>query len=295
MLTSFWWIKMQNSSEMTESGQWRMQSKYIFIIAGIFHISCYHLLPVLSFRVPGSLVCKNQFTKWKALVETPASSNQCGFSFPFFAPITRFALRNSYKWQGKLAALSMNSKSSPFEGLEHAASRKSVAENTGILPLSIENVDLVLNEIRPYLLADGGNCSIHKIEDDIVYVQLEGACGNCPSSTVTVKMGIERRLKERIPQVKGVEPVTSMADGNPLTYEGVEAVLDGIRPFLKITGGKIELRDLHIPIEGVAASASLRLLGKLKGGISHSVKLEIIQRLKKSFPILTDVKIIDGQ
>ena len=75
------------------------------------------------------------------------------------------------------------------------------------LPLTTENVETVLEELRPYRMADGGNVSLVEIDGPIVKLRLEGACGSCPSSTMTLKMGIERRLKEFIPEVAEVEQV----------------------------------------------------------------------------------------
>ena len=71
-----------------------------------------------------------------------------------------------------------------------------------------EKVEKALEEIRPALQADGGNVELVDItEDGIVRVRLTGACGNCPMSTYTLKMGIEQKLKETIPEIKSVEQV----------------------------------------------------------------------------------------
>jgi len=70
--------------------------------------------------------------------------------------------------------------------------------------LTIPNVERVLDELRPYLMADGGNVEIVEIDGPIVKVRLQGACGSCPSSTMTLKMGIERKLREAIPEVAEV-------------------------------------------------------------------------------------------
>jgi Fe-S cluster biogenesis protein NfuA len=75
------------------------------------------------------------------------------------------------------------------------------------LALTEENVETVLDELRPYLRADGGNVEIVELDGPIVRVRLQGACGSCPSSTMTLKMGIERRLRERIPEIAEVESV----------------------------------------------------------------------------------------
>lgn len=68
-------------------------------------------------------------------------------------------------------------------------------------------VEEVLDKLRPMLMADGGNIELVDIKDGEVFVHLLGACGMCPSSTMTLKMGVERALKEAIPSVKRVVQV----------------------------------------------------------------------------------------
>ena len=71
-----------------------------------------------------------------------------------------------------------------------------------------EKVERALDEIRPTLQADGGNVELVDVtEDGVVEVRLTGACGCCPMSTYTLKVGIEQRLKEAVPEVKEVEQV----------------------------------------------------------------------------------------
>ena len=71
-----------------------------------------------------------------------------------------------------------------------------------------EKVQEVLNQVRPALQADGGDVELVDVSDDgIVSVRLTGACGSCPMSTMTLKMGIERTLMENIPEVKEVVQV----------------------------------------------------------------------------------------
>ncbi|EAZ89287.1 MULTISPECIES: NifU family protein [Cyanophyceae] len=76
---------------------------------------------------------------------------------------------------------------------------------TQAMALTPDNVETVLDEMRPYLMADGGNVELVEIEGPIVKLRLQGACGSCPSSTMTLKMGIERRLREMIPEIAEVE------------------------------------------------------------------------------------------
>jgi len=70
-----------------------------------------------------------------------------------------------------------------------------------------EQVEKVLNEIRPNLQADGGDVEFIDVNDGIVKVRLTGSCAGCPMSTLTLKMGIERLLKEKIADVKEVVAV----------------------------------------------------------------------------------------
>jgi Fe-S cluster biogenesis protein NfuA len=72
------------------------------------------------------------------------------------------------------------------------------------LALTNENVETVLDELRPYLMADGGNVELVEIDGPIVNLRLQGACGSCPSSSMTLKMGIERKLRESIPEISEV-------------------------------------------------------------------------------------------
>jgi Fe-S cluster biogenesis protein NfuA len=71
-----------------------------------------------------------------------------------------------------------------------------------------EKVEEVLNSIRAYLQADGGDVELVGVEEDgTVKVRLTGACHGCPMSQMTLKMGVERSLKEKIPEVKKVVTV----------------------------------------------------------------------------------------
>jgi Fe-S cluster biogenesis protein NfuA len=71
----------------------------------------------------------------------------------------------------------------------------------------LEQVQEVLDKLRPYLLRDGGDCELVDVEDGIVKLRLLGACGSCPSSTITLKAGIERALLEEVPGILEVEQV----------------------------------------------------------------------------------------
>jgi Fe-S cluster biogenesis protein NfuA len=70
-----------------------------------------------------------------------------------------------------------------------------------------ESVEKALQKIRPALQADGGDIELIDIQDGMVKVKLTGACSGCPMSQMTLKMGVERALKEAVPEVKGVEAI----------------------------------------------------------------------------------------
>ena len=71
-----------------------------------------------------------------------------------------------------------------------------------------ERVEAVLNKVRPSLQADGGGVELVEVTSDgIVKVKLTGACGGCPMSQMTLKMGIEKAIKQEIPEIKEVVAV----------------------------------------------------------------------------------------
>ncbi|ERP30899.1 NifU family protein [Chitinivibrio alkaliphilus] len=70
---------------------------------------------------------------------------------------------------------------------------------------TVAKIKEVLDQVRPGLQADGGDVEFVDYKDQVVLVRLTGACGSCPMSTMTLKMGIEKAVKEAIPEVKSVE------------------------------------------------------------------------------------------
>ncbi len=71
-----------------------------------------------------------------------------------------------------------------------------------------ERVEAALEKVRPSLKADGGDVELVDVSDDgVVKVRLTGACGGCPMSQMTLKMGIEKIVKQNVPEVKSVESV----------------------------------------------------------------------------------------
>ncbi|KAL3699941.1 hypothetical protein R1sor_017963 [Riccia sorocarpa] len=153
------------------------------------------------------------------------------------------------------------------------------------LSLTEENVELVLDEVRPYLMSDGGNVALHEIDGLVVKLKLQGACGSCPSSLMTMKMGIERRLIEKIPEIVGVEQVMDEETGLALNEENVEKVLSEIRPYLVGTGGgelslvKIDGPVVKVKIEGPAAGVM-------------TVRVAVTQKLREKIPMIAAVQLL---
>mmetsp|Transcript_1344 Transcript_1344/g.2152 ORF Transcript_1344/g.2152 Transcript_1344/m.2152 type:complete len:234 (-) Transcript_1344:119-820(-) len=138
---------------------------------------------------------------------------------------------------------------SPFESDKAAAT--STIDDQQPLELNRDNVDKVLDEVRPYLISDGGNVAVHNVDSDTgnVYLVLEGACGSCASSTVTMQMGIERVLKEkfeeRLGEVIQVDPDNEDGDGDgkptELTMEAVQVEVKRISQAITAMGGVVRV------------------------------------------------------
>ncbi|OEL20155.1 NifU-like protein 2, chloroplastic [Dichanthelium oligosanthes] len=153
------------------------------------------------------------------------------------------------------------------------------------LPLTAENVELVLDEVRPYLMADGGNVALHEIDGNVVRLKLQGACGSCPASVTTMKMGIERRLMEKIPEIVAVEPIADEETGLELNQENIEKVLDEIRPYLAGTGGgELEFVAIEEPI------VKVRLTGPAAGVMT--VRVALTQKLREKIPKIAAVQLL---
>lgn len=155
-----------------------------------------------------------------------------------------------------------------------------------VLPLTEENVEKVLDEVRPSLMADGGNVALHEIDGLVVVLKLQGACGSCPSSTMTLKMGIETRLRDKIPEIMEVEQIMDTETGLELNEENVEKVLDEIRPYLVGTGGG-ELELLQIDDYVV----KVRLSGPAAGVMT--VRVALTQKLREKIPSIAAVQLLD--
>ncbi|KAI0562227.1 GIY-YIG endonuclease [Gracilaria domingensis] len=131
---------------------------------------------------------------------------------------------------------------SPFQNdpLANAAKKE-------LLELSAENVDSVLDEVRPYLVSDGGNVSVIHVdgEDGRVELELEGACSSCASAATTMKLGIEKALKERFgTQLNEVVAVDTQIITDGLSVDVCEKALDPIRQTLRGLGADVVVSEV---------------------------------------------------
>ena len=81
------------------------------------------------------------------------------------------------------------------------------AENAKDSDIVVQIKELLDTRVRPAVAQDGGDITFSDYKDGIVYLRMQGACSGCPSSTATLKAGIENMLKHYLPEVQGVEPV----------------------------------------------------------------------------------------
>lgn len=134
--------------------------------------------------------------------------------------------------------------------------------------LTPQNVDTVLDDVRPYLIADGGNVDVVSVEDGIVSLKLQGACGTCPSSTTTMKMGIERVLKEKFGDA--VKDIVQVFDEQPAetTVEAVNRHLDILRPAIANFGGSVEV----LSVEGGECCVKYTGPESIGSGIKAAIK-----------------------
>ena len=165
---------------------------------------------------------------------------------------------------------------SPFEANAQTANTQIRHKFTTI---NENTVDQVLDEVRPMLLADGGNVKVVKVDSDTknVYVAMQGACGSCPSAAVTLKNGIERVLKERFLNIGEIIAVEDQDQAQTSTHSEPQLSIDAINDALSPLMAAITGLGGQVAVEGVdsaSATVSLRYSGpeKLKFGISLALE-----------------------
>jgi Fe-S cluster biogenesis protein NfuA len=240
---------------------------------------------LLSFASPDRKAMETTKREWiRKLGRTPHGNGAGAESWAeavrsiVFAPISP-TLRPS-----RVAGAAMNETpvSSPFEAAGDAqtatapAAPAATAAGASFLDFTAANVDRVLEEVRPYLISDGGNVAVVSLDETTrnVYLKLEGACGSCPSSTVTMKMGIERVLREKFSSLGQVVAVEADDEDEPggaggeLTVAVANTALEQIMPAILGLGGNIEV------ISAAAGTVTLRYEGpeKIKFGVELALR-----------------------
>ncbi|GAX23575.1 hypothetical protein FisN_12Hh140 [Fistulifera solaris] len=164
----------------------------------------------------------------------------------------------------------------------------SVTKDDGtFLELTVDNVDKVLDEVRPYLIADGGNVAVDRVDSERgdIYLKLEGACGSCPSSTVTMQMGVERVLRENFSNINQVLRV----DDDPfkpkeLTWGAVEQEVKRLGSAIVAMGGVMRLLDVD------ASTGIVKLLFKGPKRVQQGLELAL-----RDVEYVTDVVFIEEE
>ena len=116
----------------------------------------------------------------------------------------------SFDWQilkpSVLGAISVQYESgaSIIDKIENTEKNSTVTKDSEIV---VQIKELLDTKVRPAVAMDGGDITFSDFKDGIVFLHMQGACSGCPSSTVTLKAGIENMLKHYLPEVQGVEPV----------------------------------------------------------------------------------------
>ncbi|CAI5485585.1 unnamed protein product [Closterium sp. Naga37s-1] len=155
-------------------------------------------------------------------------------------------------------------------------------EAEGEMELSVESADRVLDRVRPYLVADGGNVEVKAVENGVVILELQGACNTCPSSAATMKMGIERALQDafgeklkEVMQLGGVD--------NRLTLAAVENHLSQV---LQPTLSKYGASASAVSLDLVKGFCEVRFEGP------PPMAMGIQAALKDKFPEIRLVKLV---
>ena len=197
-------------------------------------------------------------------------------------------------------------------------SSSALSEDEQPFVLTVEAAEAALDEVRPYLIADGGNVEVVEVvaleeggeeangpasSSFVVRVALQGACGTCGSASATMAMGIERALKatfgaavarvERVENSYGMAAEAEAAEkaaagggggASAVTVDAIDGLLDGLRPAIAAYQGSVEVASVSADTN----VATLRYSGP------DSIGVGIVMAVKDRFPGLSDVRLISG-
>jgi Fe-S cluster biogenesis protein NfuA len=222
-----------------------------------------------------SAVIDGQTSETTPTGDTSANySNNTNANGPIVTPFARASVHRSIgnTTQASLSASETTTKSS-----------NGSSSSANVVEMTVETVDKVLDDVRPYLIADGGNVDVVSVQNGIVALQLQGACGTCASSSATMKMGIERALRGAFgDQVKEVISIGGAVDTSA-TVENVDMHLNMLRGAISAYGGSVEV------VEVGNGKAKLNFTGPKPIGYG------MIAAIKDKFHDLKEVVLIDPE
>lgn len=151
--------------------------------------------------------------------------------------------------------------------------------------LSIAAVDACLDEVRPYLIADGGDVEVVSAADGRVELRLRGACSSCASSDATMRMGLERAIRARfgagveVAQVTagGGEDGASASGPEPASVEAVDGHLNMLRTAVASLGGRVRVAALS-PATGDKGGQKATVYYKGPRSIGNGIRAAILER-----------------
>lgn len=243
---------------------------------GKFETSKMAHVRALSFSVPSKASMEELATQWRNLVTDAGGSvlrpedylfddedDDEGDWDPEMLPAVSAAVDNT-----------SSDVVSPFDPTSESATATGSGKEE--LVLNMENVDKVLEEVRPYLIADGGNVAVEDVDTEkgLVFLKLEGACGSCPSSTVTMSMGIERVLKENFDTFREVIQVEEKVGPTELTLEDVQEEFNRLYPAIVAMGGVAKI----IGIDAATGVVTMTFRGsnKIRQGLELADRKSVV-------------------
>lgn len=157
------------------------------------------------------------------------------------------------------------------------------AADASLPELSVEAVDACLDEVRPYLIADGGDVEVVSAGGRSVALRLRGACSSCSSSDATMRMGLERAIRARFGSDVQVEQVTASGEEGPgagparATVEAVDGHLNMLRNAVASLGGRVRVAELKAAVD---KEEGQRAVVWYKGprSIGNGIKAAILER-----------------
>lgn len=156
---------------------------------------------------------------------------------------------------------------------------------SGPPPLSIAAVDACLDEVRPYLIADGGDVEVVSAAGGRVELRLRGACSSCASSDATMRMGLERAIRARFGAGVEVAQVTASGGGadasgggpEPATVEAVDGHLNMLRTAVASLGGRVRVAELS-PAGGDKGGQKATVFYRGPRSIGNGIRAAILER-----------------